>query len=79
MGKYRSKETNTVVDLYPESGPWELYSRPVAIIFARCATEIPTATESPAGSNKWVLTYVAPKAGFTDLYPVLPRDDRAIP
>jgi hypothetical protein len=77
--KYRSKETNTVVDLYPGSDPWELHSRSGALTFVRGATEILTATESPAGSNKWVLTYEAPEARFTESSSVSPRDDRAIP
>ena len=77
--KYRSKVTNTVVDLYPESGPWELHSRSGVLIFVRGATELLTATESPAGSNKWVLTYEAPEAGFTESTPIIIRDDRAIP
>ena len=77
--KYSSKETNTVVDLYPGSDPWELHSRSGALIFVRGATELLTATESPAGSNKWVLTYEAPESRFTESNPVSPRDDRAIP
>ena len=77
--KYRSKETNTVVDLYPGSAPWELHSRSGALTFVRGATEILTATESPAGSNKWVLCYEAPDSRFTESSRVSPRDDRAIP
>ena len=77
--KYRSKETNTVADLYPDSGPWELHSCPGALTFVRGATELLTATESPAGSNKWVLTYEVPEARFLESSPVLLRDDRAIP
>jgi len=77
--KHRSRETNTVVDLYPGSAPWELHFRPGALTFVRGATEILTATESPAGSNEWVLTYEAPEARFTESSSVLLRDDRAIP
>ena len=77
--KYRSKETNTVVGLYPGSGPWELHSCPGALTFVRGATELLTATESPAGSNKWMLTYEAPEARFLESSPVVLRDDRVIP
>ena len=77
--KYRSKKTNTVVDLYPGSGPWELHSHSGALTFVRGVTEILAATESPAESNKWVLTYEAPEARFLESSPVLLRNDRAIP
>ena len=78
--KYRSKETNTVVDLYSGSGPWELHSCPgAALTFMRGATELLMAIESPVGSNEWVFTYEAPEAGFTEFSSVPQKDDRAIP
>ena len=77
--KYLACESNSVVDLYPGSDPWELHSRSGALTFVRGATEILTASESEPGSNKWVLTYESPVAGFNRLDPDLPRDDRAIP
>ena len=79
VGKYLASESNSVVDLYPGSDPWELHSRSGALTFVRGATEILTASESEPGSNKWVLTYESPVAGFNRTDPVLPRDDRAIP
>ena len=77
--KYLDTESNSVVDLYPGSDPWELHSRSGALTFVRGATEVLTATESEPGSNKWVLTYESPVAGFIRSEPVLERDDRAIP
>ena len=77
--KYLATPSNTVVDLYPESAPWELHSRPGAITFVRGATEILTASESPEGSNQWVLTYESPVAGINERDPFASRDDRAIP
>jgi len=77
--KYLDSESNSVVDLYPGSDPWELHSRSGALTFVRGATEVLTATESEPGSNKWVLTYESPVAGFIRSDPVLERDDRAIP
>ena len=79
VDKYRSKETNTVVDLYSGSEPWKLHSRPGAFTFVRGGTELLTATESPAGSNEWVLTYEAPAARFVESSSVIHRDDRVIP
>ena len=58
--KYLATPSNTVVDLYPGSAPWELHSRSGALTFVRGATEILTASESPEGSNKWILTYESP-------------------
>jgi len=77
--KYLDSESNSVVDLYPGSDPWELHSRSGALTFVRGATEVLTATETVPGSNRWVLTYESPVAGFIHSNPVLPRDDRAIP
>ena len=77
--KYLASESNSVVDLYPGSDPSELHSRSGALTFVRGATEVLTATESESGSNKWVLTYESPVAGFIRTDPVLSRDDRAIP
>ena len=77
--KYLASESNSVVDLYPGSDPWELHSRSGALTFVRGATEILTASESEPGSNKWVLTYESPVAGFNRIDPDLSRDDRAIP
>ena len=77
--KYLASPSNSVVDLYPGSDPWELHSRSGALTFVRGATEILTASESPPGSNKWILTYESPVAGFNGVVPNLPRDDRAIP
>ena len=79
--------TNTVVDLYPGSSTWELHCRPDVLTFVRGATELLTATESPPGSNRWVLEYVAPVSEVidVDLEEVIevdlesPREDRAIP
>ena len=79
VDKYRSKETNTVVDLYSGSEPWKLHSRPGAFAFVRGDTELLTATESPAGSNEWVLTYEAPAPQFVGSSSVIQREDRAIP
>ena len=79
VDKYRAKATSTVMDLYPGSEPWILHSRPGAFTFVRGATELLTATESPAGSNEWVLTYEASVARFLESSPVIQRDDRAIP
>ena len=79
VGRYLAKESNTVVDLHPESESWKLHSRPGALTFVRGATELLTATESPAGSNEWVITYEAPDARLIESSSVLPRDDRAIP
>jgi hypothetical protein len=80
--KILSTPTNTVVDLYPGSGSWELHSRSGALTFVRGATELLTATETPPGSNQWVLEYVAPVTEVTEVIDVdleSPRDDRAIP
>ena len=77
--KYLASESNSVVDLYPGSDPWELHSRSGALTFVRGATEILTASESEPGSNKWVLTYESSVAGFNRIDPDLPRDDRVIP
>ena len=79
VNKYNSKVTNTVVDLHPGSEPWRLHSRSGVITFVRGATEILTATESPVGSNEWVLTYVAPESITSESSSVEQRDDRAIP
>ena len=79
VGKYLATPSNTVVDLHPGSGPWELHSRPGAITFVRGATKILTATEISPGSNQWVLTYVSPVGEFTCEAPTPSRDDRAIP
>ena len=79
VNKYNSKVTNPVVDLHPGSEPWRLHSRSGAITFVRGATKLLTATESPVGSNEWVLTYVAPEAILTESSSVEQRDDRAIP
>ena len=79
VNKYNSKVTNTVVDLHPGSEPWRLHSRSGAITFVRGATEPLTATESPVGSNEWVLTYVAPESITSESSSVEQRDDRAIP
>ena len=79
VAKYLASPYNSVIDLYPGSDPWELHSRSGALTFIRGATEIITASESPPGSNKWILTYDSPVAGFNSLDPVLPRDDRAMP
>ena len=38
-----------------------------------------TATETPPGSNKWVLEYVAPVTEVIDVDLEPPREDRAIP
>ena len=80
--KSLSTPTNTVVDLYPGSGSWELHSRSGALTFVRGATELLTATETPPGSSQWVLEYVAPVTEVTEVIDVdleSPRDDRAIP
>ena len=79
VNKSNSKVTNTVVDLHPGSEPWRLHSRSGAITFVRGATELLTATESPVGSNEWVLTYVAPESITSESSSVEQRDDRAIP
>ena len=79
VGKYLASPSNSVVDLYPGSDPWELHSRSGALTFVRGATEILTASESPIGSNKWILTYESPVAGFNEGDPFISRDDRAIP
>ena len=79
VSKYLSAPSNTVVDLFPGSDPWELHSRPGSIIFFRSATEILTATEQPPGSNQWELTYVSPVSAFDSDPPAPSRDDRAIP
>ena len=71
-----------MVDLYPGSGSWELHSRSGALTFVRGATELLAATETPPGSNQWVLEYVAPVTEVTEVIDVdleSPRDDRAIP
>ena len=78
VDKYRSKETNTVVDLYSGSEPWKLHSRTGAFTFVRGNTELLTATESPEGSNEWVLTYEAPAARIVESSSVIQRGDRAI-
>ena len=52
------------------------------LLFVRGATELLTATETPPGSNQWVLEYVAPVIEVTEVINVdleSPRDDRAIP
>ena len=77
--KYLDSESNSVVDLYPGSDPWELHSRSGALTFVRGATEVLTATESEPGSNKWVLTYESPVADFNERDSFASRDDRAIP
>ena len=79
VDRYRSKESNTVVDLYSGSEPWKLHSRPGAFTFVRGATELLTATESPAGSNEWEITYEAPASRAVESTLVIQRDDRAIP
>ena len=79
VAKYLATPSNSVVDLYPGSDPWELHSRSGALTFVRGATEVLTATESEPGSNKWVLTYESPVTGFIRSEPILERDDRAIP
>ena len=74
--------TNTVVDLYPGSGSWELHSRSGALTFVRGATELLTATETPPWSNQWVLENVATVTEVTEVIYVdleSPRDDRVIP
>ena len=68
-----------MVDLYPGSGTWELHSRSGALTFVRGAIELLTATESPSGSNRWVLEYVAPVVEVIDVDLESPREDRAIP
>ena len=68
-----STPTDTVVDLYLGSGSWELHS------FVRGATELLTATETPPGSNQWVLGYVAPVTEVIDVDIESPREDRAVP
>ena len=80
--KILSTPTNTVVDLYPGSGSWELHSRSGALTFVRDATELLTATETSPGSNQWVLEYVASVTEVTEVIDVdieSPLDDRAIP
>lgn len=79
VSRYLATPSNTVVDLFPGSDPWELHSRPGSIIFLRSATEILTATEKPPGSNQWELTYVSPVSDFNSEPPAPSRDDRAIP
>ena len=77
--RYLAKESNTVVDLYSGSETWKLHSRPGAFTFVRGATELLTATESPAGSNEWEITYEAPASRLVESTLVIQRDDRAIP
>ena len=79
VGKYLACPSNTVVDLHPDSDPWELHSRAGTITFVRGATEILTATEISPGTNQWVLTYVSPVGELNFDPPSPPRDDRAIP
>ena len=79
VAKYLATPSNSVVDLYPGSDPWELHSRSGALTFVRGATEILTASESQPGSNEWILTYESPVAVLNWTDPDLSRDDRAIP
>jgi len=79
VAKYLATPSNSVVDLYPGSDPWELHSRSGALTFVRGTTEILTASESRPGSNDWILTYESPVAVLNWTDPDLLRDDRAIP
>ena len=79
VGRYLATPSNTVVNLHPDSDPWELHSRAGTITFVRGATAILTATEISPGTNQWVLTYVSPVGELTYEAPSPSRDDRAIP